>query len=401
MDGKSVFPDPALELSADIIIVGAGVAGTTAAAVLHRQGWRVMLVDAQATCPPIFKAEKVEGEGLRLLRELGLFDPLLPFSGRIEEVCVAYDGHIFKKQDREQIGISYSDLVNTLRANLSTDIETKLGRVNQITREETKTTVYLDNGEKVTARLAVLACGVSKHLLSSLGLRLSVVQKDQSSVAGFNIVPTGSRAFDFDSVTSYPTDPAFRIGYLNLFKVSDGMRANLFAYHAPNDPLMREVHQNPKAFLDRAFPKLSRIIGEYEVAGKVVTSCVDLYRTEGEIPDGAVLIGDAFQNSCPVTGCGYAKVFTDVNVLAECVPVWFSTSGMGADKLKVFYEDTRKKTEDANSLHRAFYDRLEALSMEPRWRLRRAMLHVRRHLTRTKPRQGRGSRHQEGARAAA
>jgi 2-polyprenyl-6-methoxyphenol hydroxylase-like FAD-dependent oxidoreductase len=401
MDGQSVYPEHTLELSADIIIVGAGVAGATAAAVLHRQGWRVKLVDAQATCPPVFKAEKVEGEGLRLLRELGLFTPLLPFSGRIEEVCVAYNGHIFKKQDREQIGISYSDLVNTLRANLPAEIETKLGRVDQITRDRSKTTVYLDNGEKLTARLAVLSCGVNKQLLSSLGLRLELIQKDQSSVAGFNIATTGSRAFDFDSLTSYATDPAFRIGYLNFFKVPDGMRANLFAYHAPNSPLMREVYQNPKAFLDRAFPKLPRIIGEYDVVGKVVTSCVDLYRTEGEMPDGVVLIGDAFQNSCPVTGCGYSKVFTDVNVLAECVPAWFSTPGMGADKLRRFYDDPRKRTEDATALRRAVDERLEAVSMEPRWRLRRAVLHVRRHLTRTKPRQARVPQHQESARAAA
>jgi 2-polyprenyl-6-methoxyphenol hydroxylase-like FAD-dependent oxidoreductase len=401
MDGESVFPDTTLELSADIIIVGAGVAGTTAAAVLNRQGWRVILVDARAACPPILKAEKVEGEGLRLLRELGLFAPLLPYSGRIEEVCVAYDGHIFKKQDREQIGISYPDLVNTLRANLPTEIETRLGRVDQITRDESKTTVYLDNGEKLTARLAVLSCGVNKQLLSSLGLSLCLIQKDQSSVAAFNIAPTGSHAFDFDSLTSYPVDPTFRIGYLNLFKVPDGMRVNLFAYHAPNDLLMREVHQNPKAFLDRAFPKLSRIIGDYEVASAVVTNCVDLYRTEGEIPDGVALIGDAFQNSCPVTGCGYSKVFTDVNVLAECVPAWFSTPGMSADKLRRFYDDPRKKTEDATALRRAVDERLEAVSMEPRWRLRRAVLHVRRHLTRTKPRQARVAQRRESARAAA
>jgi 2-polyprenyl-6-methoxyphenol hydroxylase-like FAD-dependent oxidoreductase len=380
-----LLPDPVLDLSAEIIVVGAGIAGTTAAAVLNRQGRRVILLDTRATCPPVFKAEKVERDALRLIRELDLFTPLLPYAGHIAEVCVAYDGHIFKRQQREQIGISYSDLVNTLRTHLSPEIQNKLGRVEQITRNGDTTSVHLESGEKLTARLVVLACGLNSQLLASLGLQRRIIRKEQSVVAGFNIIPSGSDPFNFDSVTFYPTDPSFKIDYLTLFKIRDTMRANLFAYHSIHDPWMREFQHNPKFLLDQAFPKLTRVIGNYEVVGKVVSNRVDLYSTEGEKPDGVVLIGDAFQNACPATGYGFVKVFTDVNALAECAPAWFSTPGMSAEKLKTFYEHPRKQAEDATALHRASVDRLAATSSAPRWRLRRAVLHVRRHLTHTKP----------------
>jgi 2-polyprenyl-6-methoxyphenol hydroxylase-like FAD-dependent oxidoreductase len=384
-----LLPDPSLNPSADIIVVGAGIAGTTAAAVLNRQGRRVILLDTRATCPPVFKAEKVERDALRLIRELDLFTPLLPYSGHISEVCVAYDGHIFKRQQREQIGISYSDLVNTLRANLSPEIQNKLGRVDKIIRDSEITSVYLENGEKLTARLVVLACGLGSQLLADLGLRRRVIRKEQSVVIGFNIIPSGSVPFDFESITCYPTDPAFKIDYLTLFKIRDTMRANLFAYHPINDAWMRKFHQNPKPLLEEAFPKLARMTGEYEVVGKIESSRVDLYSTEGEKPHGVVLIGDAFQNACPATGYGFVKVFTDVNALAECVPAWFSTPGMSAEKLKSYYDHPKKQIEDGIALDRAVNDRLAATSLALRWRLRRAMLHVRRHLTRTKPRSAR------------
>lgn len=45
---------------ADVVIVGAGLAGASAAAVLARKGVRVMLIDSRHTYPTCFKAEKIE-----------------------------------------------------------------------------------------------------------------------------------------------------------------------------------------------------------------------------------------------------------------------------------------------------------------------------------------------------
>ena len=68
-------------LSSEIIIVGAGLAGSTLAAVVGQQGRRVILIDPRSSCPPVFKAEKIDVRQVQLLRKFGLFECLLPHSG--------------------------------------------------------------------------------------------------------------------------------------------------------------------------------------------------------------------------------------------------------------------------------------------------------------------------------
>jgi len=372
------------KLSADIIIVGAGVAGVASAAVLGRQGWRVLLVDARPACPPVFKAEKVERDELRLLADLGLLERLTPHAGLVSETFAAYDGRVFRRLAAEHIGIAYADLVNTIRANLPAAVETKVGYVNRISRKDETIRVRLADGQELTARLVVVACGVGDELLSGLGLRRSVIQKEQCTALGFNIVAAGARTFPFQAVTYYATDAASCIDYVTFFKIRDAMRANLFVFRAESDPWIQEFHREPRAALERALPKLPRVIGEYEVAGKVVSGSVDLYRAEGEMPDGVVFIGDALQSACPSTGLGLKKVFTDVAVLGECVPAWFSTPGMSAGKLKSFYGDPRKRSRDSHALRQSFHHRRAAIDPSPRWRIHRALLHLKWRLSRPK-----------------
>src|SRR5579864_9020151 len=57
------------DVSAEIIIVGAGVAGAALAAVLGAQGRRVILVDPRSSCPQVFKAEKLDHEQVQQLRD--------------------------------------------------------------------------------------------------------------------------------------------------------------------------------------------------------------------------------------------------------------------------------------------------------------------------------------------
>jgi 2-polyprenyl-6-methoxyphenol hydroxylase-like FAD-dependent oxidoreductase len=372
--------EPVSKLSAEVIVIGAGIAGTTAASVLAQQGRDVLLLDARSECPPVFKAEKVERDELRMLEEFGLLDPLLLQSGKSSEVYVAYDGRIFKRTPMAQIGISYSDLVNTLRATLPTSVNTKIGRVERITHEEGITAAHLDNGEVLTARLVVVACGIGSRLLSSLGLRRNVIQKQQCVGIGFDMLPVNGAPFPCQALTYYPTTGAHGIDYLTLFKIRDNTRANLFVFRAINDPWVREFHHQPRLLLQRAFPKLSHVIGDYRISGKVVSSCVDLFSTEGRMPDGVVLIGDALQTACPSTGLGVKKVLTDVSVLAECAPSWFSTPGMSAEKLQRFYDHPRKRSTDAHAMRRAIDQRLAATSNSLRWRLYRTLLHLRRTL---------------------
>ena len=55
----------------DIVIAGGGLAGSTAAAMLGRAGFRVVLVDPHAVYPPDFRAEKLDGTQVAMLRKTG------------------------------------------------------------------------------------------------------------------------------------------------------------------------------------------------------------------------------------------------------------------------------------------------------------------------------------------
>ena len=66
----------------DVVIIGGGIAGATAAAVLARQGIRVVLVDRWETYPECFKAEKIESDQAILLRSSSCWTRYCPGPAR-------------------------------------------------------------------------------------------------------------------------------------------------------------------------------------------------------------------------------------------------------------------------------------------------------------------------------
>jgi 2-polyprenyl-6-methoxyphenol hydroxylase-like FAD-dependent oxidoreductase len=200
-------PVDSSNLSSEIIVVGAGLAGSTLAAVLGQLGRRVILVDSRSACPPVFKAEKIDVRQVQLLRKFGLLERLLEHSFRWNEVRLGYDGHIFKTIRVEQYGINYADMVNALRAKMPPAVDCRRGQVELIANSEHMQRVRLSGGEELTARLVVLASGVSGGLEANLGLRRRVVRRDQSLVLGFDVAASLAQPFAFDSVAYYSVQP--------------------------------------------------------------------------------------------------------------------------------------------------------------------------------------------------
>ena len=62
----------------DIAIAGGGLAGSTAAAMLGRAGFGVVLVDPHAVYPPDLRCEKLDGPQVAILRKTGLAEEVLP-----------------------------------------------------------------------------------------------------------------------------------------------------------------------------------------------------------------------------------------------------------------------------------------------------------------------------------
>jgi 2-polyprenyl-6-methoxyphenol hydroxylase-like FAD-dependent oxidoreductase len=201
----------------------------------------------------------------------------------------------------------------------------------------------------------------------------------------FTIERVDGQPFTFDSVTYYPASidtgsMDTGIDYATFFPIrhspiGQAMRVNLFAFPGVQDAWARRFLEELAEELRQCFPKLEEAIGAYRVAGKIETSLIHLYRTEGDVQPGIVLIGDAAQNACPSTGMGLSKVFTDVDVLCtECVPEWFASPGMSSEKTASFWNNPRKRATDAKAIQDAVYRRKARTESSLRWKIHRARL---------------------------
>jgi 2-polyprenyl-6-methoxyphenol hydroxylase-like FAD-dependent oxidoreductase len=384
---------------ADVIIIGGGLAGASVARVLGRQNLRVSLVDRRSTYPDCFKAEKLEPDQIDLLHDLDMFDLLSERASRIHEVVCVSNNFVFSVRKLEQLGILYGDMVRAVRQSIPSKVQFRQAHVKSISTNSEMQRVILDDGDVLTSRLVILACGITngKGLASSLGLRREMVAKDFSVAFGFDLERRDGRPFPFDAVTCYPsiysclflpltrstirsalrTNPSifFRpnfcsngVAYLTLFKTPNAMRANLFVFRSLSDKWVRAFLADPHARLDQCFPGLPAFLGGYNIVGnKVQTAGIDLYRMQGHRQPGLVIIGDALQSVCPATGTGLTKVLTDVDVLCnDCLPAWLATPGMGVEKIDCFYENQRKQTVDAHSLHIALHSR-RAFTVSSLW----------------------------------
>jgi 2-polyprenyl-6-methoxyphenol hydroxylase-like FAD-dependent oxidoreductase len=354
----------------DIAIVGGGLAGSTAAAMLGRAGHDAILVDPHALYPKDFRCEKLDGSQIRLLRKTGLADAVSRAATIDSEVWIARFGHVVEKRPSGQYDILYDALVNTIRAEIPQSVHVIHAKAAAMTTGTDRQQLRLSSGEDISARLIVLANGLNIGLRHSLGIEREVTSPCHSISIGFDLKPVG-RSFDFRALTYYTESATDRIAYVTLFPIGAVMRANLFVYRDMDDPWLRQMRHHGEEALFAFLPRLRPLTGDIEVCDVKIRP-VDLYVSKGYRQAGIVLVGDAFGTSCPAAGTGCNKVFTDVERLCNVhIPRWLVTAGMGTDKIAAFYDDEVKIACDRFSADKAYY--LRSLSTETAlsWRARR------------------------------
>jgi 2-polyprenyl-6-methoxyphenol hydroxylase-like FAD-dependent oxidoreductase len=150
------------------------------------------------------------------------------------------------------------------------------------------------------------------------------------------------------------------------------MRANLFAYRQVDDPWLRQMRRAPAQTLKESLPRLGKITGDFDVPGDIKVRPADLYVSSGHRKPGMVLVGDAFATSCPVTGTGTDKLFTDVERLCNVhIPNWLATDGMDETKIAAFYDDPVKTACDAWSSAKAYRFRSVSIDNSLYWKAQR------------------------------
>jgi 2-polyprenyl-6-methoxyphenol hydroxylase-like FAD-dependent oxidoreductase len=357
----------------DIAIVGGGLAGSTMAAMLGRAGVSAVLIDPHPVYPPDFRVEKLSGgEQLERFRRTGLAEATLLSTTHDGENWIARFGYLLDRKPSQQYGIMYDTLVNAIRAEIPASVGVIHAKVTSLSTSAERQTVTTSGGEEISARLVVLANGLNVGLRNRLGITRRIVSPCHSVSIGFNLAPVGRAAFDFPALTYFSERASERIPYITLFPIGRTMRANLFVYRQMDDPWFARMRQAPAATLNASLPRLRRITGEFEITDEIKIRPVDLYVSSGYRQPGVVLVGDAFETTCPVTGTGTDKVFTDVERLCNVhIPAWLATDGMDETKLASFYEDPIKTACDAWSAAKAFHFRLVSTESGLYWRAQR------------------------------
>jgi 2-polyprenyl-6-methoxyphenol hydroxylase-like FAD-dependent oxidoreductase len=338
----------------DLAIIGGGLAGSTAAAMLGRAGFGVALIDPHDVYPPDFRCEKLDASQVALLAKTGLADAILPEATLDDEVWIARRGRLLGSRRQRQFGILYPTLVNAMRAAIPARVTHLRTKAAAFAVTPNRQTVTLTDGSAISARLIIMANGLNASLRQSLGIEREIISAAHSISIGFNVRPAGRADFDFRALTYGPEQPDDRLAYLTLFPIGSGLRANLFVYRDMRDPWLKAMRDEPGETLFAALPGLRKLTGDIEVASFVQIRPVDLYVSRGLDKPGVVLVGDAFATSCPAAGTGVNKVLTDVERLCNVhIPAWLATDGMGEAKIASYYADPVKQASDRHSAEKA------------------------------------------------
>jgi 2-polyprenyl-6-methoxyphenol hydroxylase-like FAD-dependent oxidoreductase len=372
---------PRFEIVTEIAIVGGGLSGTLAAVTLARAGYDVTLIDRHAVYPADFRVEKIGGEQVAILRRLGLLDALETSATRFDEIINARRGRILDRTRSRHYGFLYEDLVAVMRAQLPGSVRFVVGRVDDLkTSVDRQTVSILDQGT-VSARLIVLATGMGDLLRRALGIERRFIHQRQSLTFGFTVKAAEGAGFRYPALTYYGEKVSDGIDYLSLFPIAGGTRANLFTFRDHRDPWVKAFREKPKETLLATLPGLPAVLGDFEITGRVQNWLMDIAVADNCRQAGVVVIGDAYQTSCPAAGTGVSRLLTDVERLCTVhVPQWLKTSGMPASKIAAFYDDDEKRNVDRRALSMAEYRRSLTVATDLRWKAHRLMLLSRRRL---------------------
>lgn len=354
----------------DVVIVGAGLAGTAAATVLARAGRSVALIDSHAVFPLEFRAEKFGPPHVALFAGLGLAQTALDAATRIDSIDVHRFGARVARHRGREYGFLYSDVVNALRRDLPGQVDFIVGRVAEIETGPDRQGVTLADGRVIRSRLVVVATGLGDAVRRKVGIARVETRKAHSLSLGF-FLDRPACAYGFESLAHYGSGHD-RVAYLTLFPVGERMRANLFVYREANDPWTRAFRQAPADSLAALMPGLDAICGGLGVEGRVMVRPIDLTVSDGHRRDGVVLVGDAFCTTCPAPGVGVQRVLTDVGRLCSVhIPHWLATPGMAASKIGAFYDDPVKRQSDAKAIAMSEFARAMAVDEGLIWSARR------------------------------
>ena len=357
-------------MSVEVAIVGAGLCGSLLALALARRGVSVAVVDLHPEHQTDFRCEKISPRQVAMLEQLGVADVL--------SAAFPWPGGLHTS------GFRYEAMVNAVRSAWPKRVKFIAGRVLDIPVDSIgdgvgRKIVGVD-GDLVRARLAVVASGASPALVAKLGLYRESVRDSHSICIGFSLLTAEGRPLPFNDLIHLGERVGDRVGYASFFPMDGATRVNLFTYHDPSDPWVRAARKAPLEGLLQVAPGLRGLLADAREVGTADIRVTHLHRLIWPERPALVVLGDAYQTSCPSTAFGVTRLVSDIQALVDRVGVWLAAPAIGVAEISNFYGDARKNAVDHESADAAERARSTAVETSPYWRLRRMARDVKRGL---------------------
>lgn len=308
----------------DAVVVGASLAGCTAAILLAREGARVALVEKQPD-PAAFKricSHYIQASAVPTIERLGLLEPIVA-AGGVRSRVRAWTrwGIVAAPPERAALGVNLRrEKLDPLLRRVATEtpgVEAKLGwTATRLLRDGGRFAgagVVDRNGEEaeLVARLVVGADGRDSRLAKLAGMRERVLPHERLAYGGYFTGPMPESAPDG---TVWFGDPQFAAAF-----PTDGEL--VFYVAMPTKDRLPDFKRDPeRALVDFVsdFPdpppiRESRLVGE--MLGKLEMP----NRIRALTAPGLALVGDAALAAEPLFGVGCGWAFQSGAWLADSV----------------------------------------------------------------------------------
>lgn len=354
-----------------VAVIGAGMAGSLLSLVLGRAGHPVTLIDVKREPASDFRNEKLGIDQIERLDRLGVLSCF-------EQACWGDDAAPGDGPPLKDCGARYDRWIARVRAAMPASVSFVEGKVDHIETSADRQVITLSSGETVTARLAALATGRGERLRSALGVTRTIISAKHSICLGFSVARRADAKRETAAQICYG-QLGDRIAYVTIFPMLEEVRVNIFSYRDADDPWIRQMRADPLGVLAHTLPETRAALAGRAVVRPLEVRSTDLYAVSGHVQDGIVLLGDAFQATCPSSGTGVTRILNDVERLTQThIPAWFSTPGIACEKIAAFYADPIKQAVDKDAMRRSIRGRKATLGSAPYWRARRTVAAFRR-----------------------